>query len=107
VRGHRRLCCQHTQDPPELRSAAATLAALHRKAELDAERARLVERLVGLDCDPPTSEVAVGGDLPRRSEASLRAEAQRLRFGLLFHPTPPAWWAQRLEMIHEVLNNAR
>jgi hypothetical protein len=91
----------------DLQGAAAAVAGLHRQAERDHLRAALVEVLVGIDCEPPTDERVVGGDLLRRSVASLRAEAQRLRFGLLFHPTPPAWWAQRLEMIHEVLNNAR
>jgi hypothetical protein len=95
------------QDPgTDLQGAAAAVAGLHRQAERERFRARLVEALVAVECEPPTDERVVGGDLPRRSVASLRAEAQRLRFGLIFHPDPPAWWAQRLAMIVEVVRRA-
>lgn len=107
LRTHRTCVFCASQGPGALRGAAAAVAALHDARDRDATRARLVELLVALPPDPPADERGFGDDLARRTTASLRAEAARLRFGLMFHPSPPPWWAERLTTIREVLHDAR
>jgi len=48
-------------------------------------------------------EKYVGSDLEVMPRAELIAERERVRFVLLFEPTPDAWFVKRLQAIEEAI----